>query len=100
MSPTTQTPIVRKFDDNLEEMRRRLGVGLSFDVIERQIQVAGKRASLFFIDGFLKDKVTADVINALQEVSARTPFRGPSRNSWNGPSHTLRSTQSTPSMRR
>ncbi len=68
MSPTTQTPIVRKFDDNLEEMRRRLGVGLSFDVIERQIQVAGKRASLFFIDGFLKDKVTADVINALQEV--------------------------------
>jgi len=68
MSPTTQTPIVRKFDDNLDEMRRRLGVGLSFDVIERQIQVAGKRASLFFVDGFLKDKVTADVIHALQQV--------------------------------
>lgn len=65
---TTQTPIARRFEENLDEMRRRLGVGVSFDALEREIKVGHRRAVLFFIDGFLKDKVSADVIRALQEV--------------------------------
>lgn len=63
---TTSTPIVRRFEENLEAMRRRLGVGVSFDVLEREVKVGGKRAVLFYVDGFLKDKVTADVVRALQ----------------------------------
>src|SRR5690606_28015514 len=34
----------------------------------REVDIAGKRGVLFFVDGFLKDKVTADVIAALQRV--------------------------------
>lgn len=68
MNRTTETPIGKKFDETLEEVRRRLGVGITFDILEREIEVGGKRAVLFFVDGFLKDKVTADVIQALQWV--------------------------------
>lgn len=49
-------------------MRQRLGVGVTFDVIERGLEVGGKKAACFFVDGFLKDKVTADALQQLQRV--------------------------------
>lgn len=68
MNQATVTPIPRRLEESIEEMRRRLGIGVTFDILEREIQVAGKRAVLIFVDGFVKDKVTADIIQALQGV--------------------------------
>ena len=45
------------YDMDLSEIRRRLGVGRSFDVIERSMRVEGDRVSFFFVDGFVKDGV-------------------------------------------
>jgi len=68
VSHSTGTLTGKRFEELLEEMRHRLGVGVTFDVLEREIVMAGRRTVLFFVDGFLKDKVTADIIQALQSV--------------------------------
>ena len=34
-----------------------MGVGESFDVIVREIEIGGKEAALLYIDGFVKDQV-------------------------------------------
>lgn len=68
MKPATETPIGRRVEQTVEEMRRRLGIGVTFDILQREIRVAGKRAFLFFVDGFVKDKVTTEIIKALQSV--------------------------------
>lgn len=56
----------KHLEDNLKVMRERLGEGISFDVLVRQIEVGGKRAALIFLDGMVKDMVTTSVIRALQ----------------------------------
>ena len=43
------------FDSNMEEVRKRLGAGKSFDIIERNLTLAAGRVGFFFIDGFVKD---------------------------------------------
>ena len=42
-------------DVNLRVMRSRLRVEESFDIIERRLTLAGKEASFFYVDGFVKD---------------------------------------------
>lgn len=56
----------KRLADNLRVMRERLGEGVSFDVIVRQIDIGGKDAALIFLDGMVKDMVTTSVIRALQ----------------------------------
>jgi stage V sporulation protein AF len=51
--------------ENLALLSDELGVGISFDVIVRDIRFAGRNAALVFVDGFIKDKVTADIMRAL-----------------------------------
>lgn len=45
------------YEKDISELRRRLGVGVSFDVIERNMSAAGERIAFFFVDGFVKDGV-------------------------------------------
>ena len=66
--PTAPTPISRKLDENAQEMRTRLGIGISFDILERPLEIGGRRALCYFVDGFIKDKVTADIFASLQET--------------------------------
>lgn len=58
----------RKLSENLNIIKTKLGVGISFDVIVRDFVTGGKKAALIFIDGFVKDKVTADIMRALQHA--------------------------------
>ena len=60
--------ISRRLDENLDALRLRLGIGATFDILEREITVGGRRAALIFVDGFVKDKVTLDVVAALQRM--------------------------------
>lgn len=63
------TPIRRRLADNAAEMRERLGIGVSFDIIERPVEIGGRQAAFYFVDGFVKDKVTADIFASLQETA-------------------------------
>ncbi|HHW91939.1 MAG TPA: spore germination protein [Firmicutes bacterium] len=47
----------KKLQDNLDYLAEKMGVGESFDVIVREIEIGGKRAALLYIDGFVKDQV-------------------------------------------
>ena len=60
--------INRRLKENLDVLRETLGVGVTYDVIERRLLVAGRQAALIFVDGFVKDKVTLDIIAALQRA--------------------------------
>ncbi|MEW6244698.1 MAG: spore germination protein [Bacillota bacterium] len=45
----------RKVDENISRLKDILGVGETFDVILREIRVAGKKAALVWVDGFIGD---------------------------------------------
>lgn len=44
-------------EENMKYLNEQLGVGTSFDVVYRVIQVGGRNACMYFIDGFCKDEM-------------------------------------------
>ena len=42
---------------NRDYLDRQLGVGESFDVLYRNVEIVKKNAALYMIDGFCKDEV-------------------------------------------
>ncbi|MDK2895217.1 MAG: stage sporulation protein [Moorella sp. (in: firmicutes)] len=47
----------KKADVNVDWISKELGVGESFDVVRRNITFAGRKATLFYIDGLVKDDI-------------------------------------------
>ena len=43
--------------DDMEYLNGRLGVGTNFDVLYRVVQIGGRNACIYMIDGFCKDEV-------------------------------------------
>lgn len=72
-----KTEFEREIEANQREMRARLGVGTTFDVLEREIEIGGRKALLYFVDGFVKDKVTQDMIRSLQQIERREMVPNP-----------------------
>lgn len=54
---------------NKKIMAEILPLGKSFDIIQRDLVIGGKKASMYFIDGFTKDGVLAKMINFLLSVT-------------------------------
>ncbi|ANE49051.1 spore gernimation protein GerA [Paenibacillus swuensis] len=59
------------FNTNVEYLKESLGVKKSFDVIHRELEFAGVRMGLFFVDGFVKD----DVLNVIFIHLAKLEFK-------------------------
>ena len=59
--------------DNIKEVRERLGVDLSFDVIERHLNVCNKDLTMFYIDGFVKD---AELQRIMQQFLSKKSIGG------------------------
>ena len=49
------TEFYSSYDENVRMLRDTLRVKDSFDIIHRELDLSGGRASLFYIDGFVKD---------------------------------------------
>ena len=47
----------KKYEENIKILDRELGIEKSFDAIRRDISISGKKASLYFLDGFAKDDI-------------------------------------------
>ena len=56
-------------ETNKKMMEDILPIGKSFDLIQRDLVIGGKRASMYFIDGFVKDGVVAKMITFLLSVT-------------------------------
>lgn len=58
----------KKLEQNLEIIKEKLGVGISFDVIIREFSVSNRDSALVFIDGFIKDRETSAIMKSLMEI--------------------------------
>ena len=44
-----------KYDDDIALLDGKLRVGASFDILNKKIKVADKKATLYCVDGFVKE---------------------------------------------
>jgi len=58
----------KKIEENIQIIDHELGVDKSYDVIRRDIIVAGKKSVLYLIDGFAKDDIMLWIMRTLSKV--------------------------------
>jgi len=56
----------KKISENIEILDKSLGISKSFDVVNREVKIGGRPASLIFIDGFAKDDIMLFIQKTLQ----------------------------------
>lgn len=66
-----EQPVFKKFDDNIEYMKKELGVGESFDVIHLDLNYADRQMGMFLIDGFAKDKILHYLMKLLAKLEPK-----------------------------
>ena len=57
--------ISKKIDDNIRYFHKRLAVDRNFDIIYRVLNISGRRAFLYMVDGFTKDEVIQKLLQTL-----------------------------------
>lgn len=50
------------YTENLSAIKKALRSDKSFDLVERDIIICGRNASLFFVDGFIKDEIAEKIL--------------------------------------
>lgn len=60
-------PVSANLKENVDFLKEALGVDKSFDVIQLDVEYAGKKMSMFLIDGLVKD----DILHLLQKFLAK-----------------------------
>ncbi|WP_432408777.1 spore germination protein [Wukongibacter sp. M2B1] len=58
----------KKISENLEVLDKSLGISKSFDIVNREVKIGGRAASLIFIDGFAKDDIMLFIQETLQSL--------------------------------
>ncbi|WLD92064.1 spore germination protein [Alkalihalobacillus sp. AL-G] len=67
MSEQKSTPAIKDYDATISYVKKELGIDISFDQIHLELEYAGRRMSLFMIDGFTKD----DIMHLLMKLLAK-----------------------------
>lgn len=55
-------PLSDNYEKNISDLRRILGMDRNFDILEKNLFIAGRSASLFFIDGLVKDDILEKIL--------------------------------------
>lgn len=58
------------YAENSKALRKILRVDECFDIVAKDMDIAGRRASLFFVDGFAKDEVMEKILEFWMKASA------------------------------
>ena len=81
--------LMRKYKALVNEIKRKVPIGESFDLIERKLNIAGKEATMFFTDALtdggtmqrllfslfsLKEQQMEEVSSAEEFIEKRLPF--------------------------
>ncbi|MBZ5749737.1 spore germination protein [Metabacillus rhizolycopersici] len=61
--------ISKDFQENISYLSERLGVKKSFDVLQLDVEYAGRKMALFMIDGFVKDDILHYLMKYLSELA-------------------------------
>jgi len=72
---TSQEKMLKETDvipGTMEELKRaleeKIGLGVSFDVVLREMVFGGKKCGIFYLNGFVKDTILTDIITRLSYV--------------------------------
>ena len=60
--------MLMKFSELKEGLDTRLSPDKSFDIIKRELIIAGKSAVLYFVDGFIKDEIFEKILEFLFKI--------------------------------
>ena len=63
-----KTKVSSKRDKNVDYMNQMLPVEDSFDIVQRDIQIGGKDATFYFIDGFTKDESMLKIMDSFFNI--------------------------------
>ena len=63
-----KTKVFSKRDKNVDYMNQILPVEDSFDIVQRDIQIGGKDATFYFIDGFTKDESMLKIMDSFFNI--------------------------------
>ena len=63
-----KTKVFSKRDKNVNYMNQMLPVEDSFDIVQRDIQIGGKDATFYFIDGFTKDESMLKIMDSFFNI--------------------------------
>ncbi|HHP51338.1 MAG TPA: spore germination protein [Moorella mulderi] len=66
-----QVRVDRKLNVNVNWIMEEMGVGQSFDVIRRDLEIAGRKATMFYVNGLVKDDVTTFILTSLAHLKPR-----------------------------
>lgn len=55
--------------ENMEEINQRIPVRESFDIIQREMMIGGRKAAFYFVDGFTKDEVMLKIMDSFFSVT-------------------------------
>lgn len=61
--------ISTSLEENMRYLNQKLGTDASFDVIYRVIQVGGKNACMYLIDGFCKDELMQKILQYFMDIT-------------------------------
>ena len=64
----TRQKFFSKRDKNVDYMNQMLPVEDSFDIVQRDIQIGGKDATFYFIDGFTKDESMLKIMDSFFNI--------------------------------
>ncbi|HWJ04082.1 MAG TPA: spore germination protein, partial [Verrucomicrobiae bacterium] len=60
--------ISKKYQENVDFLKKELGANTSFDIVVREMVVGGKKVALFGINGMVNSQVFAQILDALVEA--------------------------------
>jgi|GEM_PF-4881159 len=66
-----QVRVDRKLNVNVNWIMEEMGVGQSFDVIRRDLEIAGRKATMFYVNGLVKDDVMTFILTSLAHLKPR-----------------------------
>ncbi|WP_305881977.1 spore germination protein [Halobacillus sp. A5] len=72
MPQETKTPIVMKIDQNRSIMYERLGIGKSFDVGCRTLNILGHEVDLYYVNGLCESPVIVNLLRQLFQLNEGT----------------------------
>lgn len=61
--------ISANLETNMEYLQQRLAVDRNFDIVYRTITVGGRRACMYFVDGFCKDELVQKLLQYLMDLT-------------------------------
>lgn len=61
--------LTKNVNQNYTNILSKLKVKKSFDLVSREINIGGRKAYLFFVDGFMKDEVAERILNKFISIT-------------------------------